>query len=1028
MSDRYYKDDGYVNIRPGPAPSGGGGGFFSPGFGIGGSSRKRRKRRLAARRAREAAQRAALEQERQAREAAALVARRQAYEARYHTELLALAGVRQSAAERLEVDLREGLIRYGLAPSQFISDAPGAGYLQGEQEAVERLRHQLLAEQAQWLAQAQGFYGDAPGNHTLEHYLERVLPGGEPAHEQWREAMQAAQKAEALTDRLARLEERAAMLAREAAARQTQWRQGEATQARYREINAGRDINVKALQRLRESLRALEWREHNTLRVSAAALAGPAVISGATEVIRTEALRLALRTLREAGAFVKPATDLARKPMFWTLLAYSPRLGDGELTAEQRRRFAVALPLTDMGAPQGPLSTGTSVALDYRLKAETVNGETAVHVVPTGAAIPAEVPVREAPWRAEANAYEVPTGDGAVPTLQVTMPAQDVSVANLAPALRGITDLSSFEAAPLPQGGLSRFDDCILVFPIGSGIAPCYLAFEEVLTGGGLALGSGRGSVDLGQLLAAPTPVALPEAVAASLQWRTFDSTQALSAQVWRAFASQADQGRPGLSEINRNRLRKGYAPLLPREHWRDTQRTLQLGYIRPPQSLAEAYSADNLQLSAQGGRPLLPASQPVRTPWLEAHPGQAERIAAAHAEQRAAALTDLRQGAAADQQAETEARARAYEARWLRDAYRFAHVRTVNASAAYLLSPAGEILIDDAAGASIHTSLQSALVELERAADLEFAVDVLDLAFETPEGSFPPGIALSIPLQWLAPEQAAALDAASPASTAELSYRLGSLTEYSGASLFVTRTGVQGVEPTVPIVRARWDAASSSWVLIDDASGRRLTWTPASAPGADALGGTTLPVMPALVGLYTGRGEPIAEPHLETYPGLHDWDIDDFIVVYPADTGLPPEYIMFSEAWRRYAPGVVSGSGKVVEGQWLDEKVNTLGVPVPATVAQRLGGKSYSSFDSFRRAFWRVVRAERGLLPDGSRRSGLARRGGSPFAESSQHVGSRKRLELHHIKPISEGGAVYDLDNIIICSPKAHIDIHGER
>ncbi|HFT3511815.1 TPA: HNH endonuclease, partial [Klebsiella pneumoniae] len=35
-----------------------------------------------------------------------------------------------------------------------------------------------------------------------------------------------------------------------------------------------------------------------------------------------------------------------------------------------------------------------------------------------------------------------------------------------------------------------------------------------------------------------------------------------------------------------------------------------------------------------------------------------------------------------------------------------------------------------------------------------------------------------------------------------------------------------------------------------------------------------------------------------------------------------------------------------------------------------------------------------------------------------------RKRYELHHLKRIKDDGAVYDVDNIRVMTPKRHIDI----
>ncbi|MBF7142547.1 MULTISPECIES: S-type pyocin domain-containing protein [Pseudomonas] len=912
-----------------------------------------------------------------------------------------------------------------------MSDVPGRAYLQQEQVAVGQLSQALVAERDHLLAQARRFYGDDPVAHPETHYLERVLAEGDSAHEAWRAAMLAAQQAEAVDNRLARLNERAAALAHEVAAMDARWRTEQEAQARYREIDARRDIDVQALQAIRQAARERDVQHKQTLRVGAATLAGPAIISGATEAIRAEALRLALTALREAGAFAKPAADLLRKPPFWTLLVYSPALGDGELTPEQRRRFAVALPLADMGQGLGASMPDEleTVELDYRLKAETLYGQTAVHAVPTGGTISAQVPVRHAQWQAEAQAYEVHGPDLAAPTLQVEPAVVTALPVEPAPALRGVTNLAHLGAATVPDGASTRFNDCVLVFPAEVGIGPCYVAFEDPLTGPGVATGDGQGTLDLRNLLANPGFPHLPASVAASLKWRTFESTDALSAEVWRAL-SHMDAETQGIGEINRNRLRKGYPPIVPRSQWSETRRTLQLRYARPPETLVEAYSLDNLRLGAEGGQPLLGASEPVHTPWLSAYPKYAEQVAAAQAAARAEAAAALEQERALQQQAEEAARANAAAADWLRAANRFTHMRASSAPSAFLLSPAGEVPLSNDAGASLETSLRSALGELQVADDGELAVDFLDLAFERPEGDFPPGIALSLPLEWLVPDPPNGLVGQAAAYSVELPYRIGSITEYDGASLFVTRTGIQGVAREVRVIRAELDSGTGSWLLIDDAaSGRRLTWTPASAPGAESLGGTTLPITPALVGLYTGNGEPIAAPQLETYPGLHDWGIDDFIVVYPADSGLPPEYVMFSEAWRRYTPGVVSGAGQAVEGQWLDARVNTVGVPVPASVAERLRGRSFASFDSFRRAFWREVGRDLSALgaPEGifERLTGFGR---AIPADKHERAGRRTRLEIHHVKPISEGGEVYDVDNMIIVSPAAHIRIHKEQ
>ena len=52
-------------------------------------------------------------------------------------------------------------------------------------------------------------------------------------------------------------------------------------------------------------------------------------------------------------------------------------------------------------------------------------------------------------------------------------------------------------------------------------------------------------------------------------------------------------------------------------------------------------------------------------------------------------------------------------------------------------------------------------------------------------------------------------------------------------------------------------------------------------------------------------------------------------------------------------------------------------------------------------------------------------RKGNAPYTRTPESVGKRERYEIHHIQPISQGGKVYDVDNMGITTPKHHIKIH---
>lgn len=50
---------------------------------------------------------------------------------------------------------------------------------------------------------------------------------------------------------------------------------------------------------------------------------------------------------------------------------------------------------------------------------------------------------------------------------------------------------------------------------------------------------------------------------------------------------------------------------------------------------------------------------------------------------------------------------------------------------------------------------------------------------------------------------------------------------------------------------------------------------------------------------------------------------------------------------------------------------------------------------------------------------------GRAPTAGFLESVGKRVKIELHHEKEISQGGAVMDVDNIKALTPKNHIETH---
>ncbi|HEK1720645.1 TPA: hypothetical protein SMT55_002682 [Proteus mirabilis] len=128
----------------------------------------------------------------------------------------------------------------------------------------------------------------------------------------------------------------------------------------------------------------------------------------------------------------------------------------------------------------------------------------------------------------------------------------------------------------------------------------------------------------------------------------------------------------------------------------------------------------------------------------------------------------------------------------------------------------------------------------------------------------------------------------------------------------------------------------------------------------------------------------------------------------------------------KRNQPGKATGKGKKVSDKWLDDAGKENGVPIPDRIADKLRDQKFNNFDEFRRKLWEEVSKEPELSKNFIQSNRIRMRNGlAPRARYKDSVGGRRSFELHHDKPISQGGEVYDIDNIRVATPKRHIDIH---
>lgn len=235
--------------------------------------------------------------------------------------------------------------------------------------------------------------------------------------------------------------------------------------------------------------------------------------------------------------------------------------------------------------------------------------------------------------------------------------------------------------------------------------------------------------------------------------------------------------------------------------------------------------------------------------------------------------------------------------------------------------------------------------------------------------------------------------------------------------------SGASG-DDSVRTVKVEWN--SDKTAMEAKLNGITILWTPQRGP---------LGSMPPLV--YPEHGEqlhtilvhPIADntdSQIEGLPG-EDMTAEDCILVFPADTGLKSLYVVFSKP-ARLTPGTVTGVGEDVSGVWLEHARTGSGAPIPTTIADSLRGREYSTFDSFRRAFWTAVSrdgAVAGQFSDDSLER--MRNGKAPRARLMDTAGKRISHEIHHVELISEGGEVYNVDNLRIHTPKNHVELHQE-
>ncbi|RMM29892.1 S-type pyocin domain-containing protein [Pseudomonas syringae] len=264
----------------------------------------------------------------------------------------------------------------------------------------------------------------------------------------------------------------------------------------------------------------------------------------------------------------------------------------------------------------------------------------------------------------------------------------------------------------------------------------------------------------------------------------------------------------------------------------------------------------------------------------------------------------------------------------------------------------------------------------------------------------------------------------ASVKGTLDVPHRLTSDEAGTSATRWVATDGVK-VGTKVRVRTFTYNAQNNSYEFIRDGeSTPALIWTPIARP-ADSS--TSSPAEPPALPVDPGNVVTPFVPELEAYPAIDRDDPDDYILISPIDSGLPNSYLLFKDP--RSIPGVASGYGEAVTATWLRGPTASQPAPIPSSVAEKLSGRPFASFAKLREAIWLEVSKD----PELSRQLGELSRievsdKRAPLVRAADRVGKRVKYEIHHKHWISEGGAVYDLDNLVIMTPKDHIHAHRKN
>lgn len=262
---------------------------------------------------------------------------------------------------------------------------------------------------------------------------------------------------------------------------------------------------------------------------------------------------------------------------------------------------------------------------------------------------------------------------------------------------------------------------------------------------------------------------------------------------------------------------------------------------------------------------------------------------------------------------------------------------------------------------------------------------------------------AVSVPLSEIAPVESRDWQSLALAGgEVDLPLRLGSgvvnQSSREMTQVYITSTDGKTLPASVRVKAATWDPHKNAYSFTPaDSAPITLVWTPDSRITASSTQSKNYPSIISSPSF----------PQIEAFSDNTDVHFDDYIIVFPGNSGLAPLYVMFKN--RLDYPGVVSGLGQPFSGSWQESAKGT-GAAVPTHIADQLRGRLFKRFAAFKEAFWKSIAADSALSAQfNTANQELMKKGFAPYSEPGQ------KLVIHHKHAVSEGGEVYDVDNLTI-------------